>query len=94
MVDTESYTIEGPAGETDTVELPEGLVDVLSDQGESKTEVVADITLLSFVQRAHALVHHSEGEVPADLQEIDEKAEELFEERFGVSFAEATGHQH
>ena len=94
MVDTESYTIEGPDGETDTVELPEGLVDVLSEQGETKTEVVADITLLSFVQRAHAVVHHSEGDVPGDLAEINDKAEELFEERFGVSFAEATGHNH
>jgi hypothetical protein len=94
MVDTETYTIEGPEGDTDTVELPAGLVDALSDQGDAPTTVVADISLLAFVQRAHAIVHHSEGEVPADLAEINEKAEELFEERFGVSFAEATGHDH
>ena len=94
MVDTETYTIEGPNGDTDSIELPEGLVDVLSEQGEEPATVVAEITLLSFVQRAHTIVHHAEGDVPDDLLEINEKAEELFEERFGVSFAEATGHSH
>jgi hypothetical protein len=94
MVDTETYTIEGPNGDTDSVELPSGLVDVLSEQGESPATVVGDVALLSFVQRAHAIVHHSEGGVPEDLLEINEKAEELFEDRFGVSFAEATGHHH
>lgn len=94
MVETETYSIEGPEGDTDSVELPEGLIDVLAEQGEAPTTVVADITLLSFVQRSHAVVHHNEGEVPADLQEINDRAEELFEERFGVSFEEATNHQH
>jgi tRNA(Ser,Leu) C12 N-acetylase TAN1 len=94
MVETETYTIEAPNGATDTVDLPEGLVDVLSEQGEEPASVVAEVTLLAFVQRAHSIVHHSEGEVPDDLLEINEKAEELFEERFGVSFAEATGHHH
>jgi hypothetical protein len=94
MVDTEAYTIEAPDGSTETVELPEGLVDLLSEQGETKGTVVGDITLLAFAQRAHALVHHSEGDVTEDVADIGEKAEELFEERFGVSFAEATGHQH
>ena len=96
MADTETYTIEGPDGDADSVELPAGLVDVLAEQGEEPTTVVADITLLSFVQRSHAIVHHNEGEgeVPTDLREMNETAEELFEERFGVSFAEATGHDH
>ncbi|MFB6129944.1 MAG: hypothetical protein ABEJ28_03875 [Salinigranum sp.] len=94
MADTESYTIEAPDGDTDTLELPAGLVDVLSEQGESKATVVSEISLLAFVQRAHAVVHHSEGEVTADLREMNETAEQLFEERFGVSYAEAVGHQH
>ncbi|WP_101296674.1 DUF7545 family protein [Halegenticoccus soli] len=94
MVDTETYTVEDPSGDTDTFDLPAGLVDVLSEQGESGATVVADVAVLSFVQRAHAIVHHAEGDAPADLREINERAEELFEERFGVSFAEATGHQH
>ena len=94
MVETETYTIEGPDGETDELELPEGLVDVLAEQGETPTTVVAEIALLSFVQRSHAIVHHAEGDVPADLEAINEKAEELFEDRFGMTFGEATGHDH
>jgi hypothetical protein len=94
MVDTETYTVEGPDGDTDTFELPEGLVDIVAEQGERPASVVADIALLSFVQRAHARLHHAEGDVPADLEAINETAEDLFEERFGVSFAEATGHDH
>ncbi|WP_251343582.1 DUF7545 family protein [Haloplanus halophilus] len=94
MVETETYTIEGPDGDTDELELPEGLVDVLSEQGEDPTTVVAEIGLLSFVQRSHAMVHHAEGDVPADLEAINERAERLFEERFGMTFEEATGHSH
>lgn len=94
MVDTETYTIEGPSGDTDELELPVGLVDTLAEQGEAPTTVVAEIALLSFVQRSHAIVHHAEGDVPADLVEINETAEELFEERFGMTFGEATGHDH
>ncbi|MGM0591691.1 MAG: DUF7545 family protein [Halobacteriota archaeon] len=94
MVETETYTVESPAGDTDTVELPAGLVEALSEEDEPPSTVVADVTLLSFVQRAHALVHHSHGDPSEDLEAINESAEELFEERFGVSFAEATGHSH
>jgi hypothetical protein len=94
MVDTETYTVEGPDGDTDSVELPAGLVDMLAEQGESKATVVGDVVLQAFAQQAHAVAHHSEGETPEDVREINERAEELFEERFGVSLAEATGHHH
>lgn len=94
MVATETYTVEGPDGDTDSVDLPAGLVDMLAEQGETASEVVTDVVLQAFAQQAHALAHHSEGETPADVAEIAETAEELFEERFGVSFAEATGHSH
>lgn len=94
MVETQTFTIEGPDGDTDAVELPAGLVDALSEQGEEPSAVVADVACMAFAQRAHAIVHHSEGETPADLEEVAESMEDLFEERFGVSFGEATGHQH
>ncbi|MFB6109019.1 MAG: hypothetical protein ABEJ82_09330 [Haloplanus sp.] len=94
MVGTETYTIEGPDGDTDTLELPAGLTSKLADEGEDPTTVVAEVGLLSFAQRSHAFVHHSQGEVPDDLREINDKMEELFEERFGMTFGEATGHQH
>lgn len=94
MVETQTFTVTGPDGDEDDVELPAGLVDVLSEQGEDPSEVVGDIVMMGFAQRAHAIVHHSQNEVPEDLQAIAEKSEELFESRFGVSFAEATGHHH
>ena len=94
MVDTETYTIEGPGGDVEEVELPEGLVDVFTEQGEEATNVVGDLVVQSFAQQAHVAVHHGEGETPADLEELNEKMEELFEERFGVSLADAMGHSH
>ena len=94
MVETETYTVEGPDGETATFDLPEGLVDVLSEQGESTADVVGEVAFQAFVQQAHSIVHHSQGDVPDDLEEINAKAEELFEERYGQTLAEATGHDH
>ena len=94
MVDTQTFTIEGPDGDTDDVEIPAGLVDVLSEQGDEPTTVVADVACMAFAQRAHAIVHHMDGETPEDLESVADAMEDIFEERFGVSFGEATGHQH
>lgn len=94
MVDTETYRIEGPQGDANDLELPAGLVDVLSEQGEEPTDVVVDVALQAFVQQAHMIVHHAEGEVPEDLVEINETAEALFEDRFGRTVEEAFGHSH
>lgn len=94
MVDTETYTIEGPSGDTDSVELPAGLVDTLAEQGEEPTQVISDIVVQALAQHAHALVHHSQGETPADLAEINETMEELFEQRFGMPLSDAMGHSH
>jgi hypothetical protein len=91
-VETITVSIETDA-DADEVELPSGLVDVLAEQGQSPAEVVGDITLLSFASRAHHLVHHGEGDNP-ELEAIEAETMELFEERFGVTFGEATGHQH
>lgn len=94
MVETETYTIEGPRGDVEEIELPTGLVDVFAEQGEDATDVVGDILVQSFAQQAHVVVHHSEGDAPADLAELNDKMEELFEARFGVSLADAMGHSH
>jgi len=94
MVDTETYTIEGPSGDTDSVELPAGLVDTLAEQGEEPTQVISDIVVQALAQHAHALVHHSQGETPADLAEINETMEALFEQRFGMPLSDAMGHSH
>ena len=94
MVETETYTIEGPSGDSEELELPAGLVDIFAEQGEEPTDVVADIVVQAFAQQAHVVAHHSEGGAPADIAEINEKMEELFEERFGLPLSEALGHSH
>jgi hypothetical protein len=94
MADTETYTVESPDGDTDTFDLPAGLVDVLSEQGDEKSTVVADIAVVAFAQRAHSMAHHAQGEVPEDIEEIAADAEEIFEDRLGISFADAMGHDH
>ena len=94
MVATETYTVEAPNGDVEEIELPEGLADVFTEQGESPTAVVGDLLTQSFAQQAHAVVHHSRGETPADLESLNAKMEELFEERFGTSLDEAMDHSH
>jgi hypothetical protein len=94
MVETETYTIEGPDGDVEEISLPSGLVDVFAEQGEEPTDVVGDIVVQAFAQQAHVVVHHSEEDAPADLAELNEEMERLFEERFGVSLADAMGHSH
>ncbi|WP_418279962.1 DUF7545 family protein [Halorubrum sp. DTA98] len=94
MSDTETYTVTGPEGDEESFELPAGLVDVLSEQGENPTTVVADVVVQAMAQQAHAIVHHSQGDVPDDLQQMNDTAEELFEDRFGQSLQEALGHSH
>lgn len=91
--DTVVITIEGPDGE-DEVSLPSPLLDLLSEGDESSATVVGDLALFSCAQRIHATVHHSEGDVSDELSAIEETTMELFEERFGSTFGEATGHQH
>lgn len=94
MVGTETYTVEGPDGETDAVELPEGLVDMMTEPGEQPANVVTDIIVQAFAQQAHMIAHHSEGETPDDIEAIEEKAAEIFEERFGQPLEEVLGHSH
>lgn len=94
MGETELYTVAGPDGDEDTVELPAGLADVMAEGDENPTEVISGVVLYSFAQQAHAIVNHAEGETPPDIVEMNETAEELFEERFGQTLQEAMGHSH
>ncbi|MFC7324060.1 hypothetical protein ACFQMF_05615 [Halorubrum rutilum] len=94
MGETETYTITGPDGDEESFELPAGLVDVLSEQGERGTRVVSDVVVQAMAQQAHVIVHHSEGDVPEDIAAMNETAAELFEERFGQSLEDALGHSH
>ncbi|MFC7154696.1 hypothetical protein ACFQPA_04400 [Halomarina halobia] len=91
--DTVLVTIESPDGEDD-VTLPSHLLDLLAEDGQSAAEVVGDLALMSCAQRIHATVAHGQGETDERLQAIEGTTMDLFEERFGMSFGEATGHQH
>lgn len=94
MVDEVTFTVEGPDG-TDEVTVPVGLVEQLSEaDDESTAQVVADIAITSFAQRAHMIGHHGEGEVDPAFDALEEAVLDRFEERFGLTFGEATGHQH
>ncbi len=92
-VETTTFTIETPDGDADEVTLPSGLVDLLAEEDQTAAETVADIALLSFASRAHHIVHHGDA-VDDELEAQEARAMDLFEERFGVTFAEATGHHH
>ena len=50
--------------------------------------------MMGCAQRIHATVHHSEGEVDPQIERLEELTMELFEERFGASYGELTGHDH
>jgi hypothetical protein len=91
-VDTLTLTISTEDA-SDEVELPAGLVDLLAEGDQNAAETVGDITLLSFASRAHHFVHHAEG-TNEDLEAQEERIMDLFEERFGQTYGEMTGHQH
>lgn len=91
----ETVTVELETAEhSDELEVPVTLVDILSEDGESATEVIGDLAMLGLAQQAHGIVHHSQGEIADELSEAEELTMELFEERFGQTYGEVTGHQH
>ena len=91
---TVTLTLESDDGETDELEVPTELVAMLAEGDESAPEVVGDIAMFGLAQRIHGAVHHSEGEVDESLAETEQLTLDLFEERFGRSLAEITGHSH
>lgn len=93
MADTVTLTVEAPDGTSDDVTVPVALIDALAD-GDDASQVVADVALMGLTQRAHALVHHAEGEAGDDLEAAEDEVLDQFEERFGMTYGEATGHSH
>jgi len=94
-VETVTYTIESPDGDSEDLTLPRGVVDLLrEEESETDTSVLGDLTMLSFAQQAHALVHHAAEDPDQHVQDLEERTMELFEERFGQTFGEMTGHSH
>jgi hypothetical protein len=93
MADTVTVTLETDDAE-DALEVPTALIDLLAEGDESVPEVVGDIAMLGIAQQAHGAIHHGHGEVDPETEQAESVAMDLFEERFGRSFAEMTGHDH
>jgi hypothetical protein len=91
--DTVTLSVEGEEDEDD-VTLPVEMLDLMREAEESNAEIVGDLALFSCAQRIHATVHHAEGGDTERYEEIEARTMELFEDRFGASYAELTGHDH
>jgi hypothetical protein len=91
--ETVTLHVEGPTAEDD-VTLPTEMLELMREADESDAEIVGDLALFSCAQRIHATVHHSEGGDTETYEEIEAATMELFEERFGATYAELTSHQH
>jgi len=79
---------------SDELAVPIDIVEMLSEQGDTVPTVIGDLAMLGLAQQAHGVVHHTEGEVGEELAEAEQLTMELFEERFGQTYAEVTGHGH
>jgi hypothetical protein len=91
--DTVTISLSSDAGDNE-VNLPVDLVEMLAEGEESPAEVVGDLAMMGCAQRVHATIHHSQGEAPPEIVEMEGQMEELFEARFGQTYGEMTGHDH
>ena len=96
MAETDVVTIslESEDGATDKLDVPTTLLDMLAEGDETAPKVVGDIAMFGFAQRIHGAVAHGQGEPDQELQDLETLTLELFEDRFGRSFAELTGPDH
>jgi hypothetical protein len=94
-MDDESVTMTvSTPGSEDAVDLPGGVIDLFAEEGEDRATVVADISVFAFAQRIHALAHHDEAPPGVDVEALERATMDVFEERFGATYAEVTGHEH
>ncbi|WP_121821463.1 DUF7545 family protein [Halostella salina] len=94
MTDTVSVTIASSDDGEDEIELPEDLIDMLAEDDEDAATVIGDIALFGCAQRIHGAIHHGQGEPSEAVKEVEADTMEIFEERFGATFGELTGHDH
>jgi hypothetical protein len=92
--DTVTVRLETEDDGSDAIEVPRAIVEMLGEDDEDTTTVVGDLAMLGVAQQAHALVHHSNGETDPALEDAEELTMDLFEERFGQTYGEVTGHSH
>ena len=92
--ETVTVSLETDDDGSDAIEVPRAVVEMLGEADEDTTTVVGDLAMLGIAQQAHALVHHSQGGADPELEDAEELAMDLFEERFGQTYGEVTGHSH
>ena len=93
-MDSITVTVDTESG-SDEITLPLDIVDLYREEpSENDAMIVADMVVMAFTERAHALAHHGEGETEVDMDAIEDEMLGAFEDRFGVTYAEATGHSH
>lgn len=92
---TETVTVTLETAESeDELEVPAAAIDMLNESDEGVPTVIGDLAMLGVAQQLHGIIHHTQEDVGDDVEAAEEKTMELFEERFGRSFAEMTGHDH
>jgi len=91
--ETVTVTIETDE-DSDELEVPVEAIDLLNEGEEGVPVVLGDLALLGVAQQIHGIIHHTQEDVGADIEAAEEKTMELFEERFGQSFADMVGHDH
>jgi hypothetical protein len=94
MSDETDIEITTRDGTTETVTLPTDLIDMFNEAGDPPAAVVGDIVQIAFTQRVHMIVSHGDGAVDEETEAVERHARDLFEDRFGQTFAEMTGHDH
>jgi len=92
--DVVTLTLESDDGTADDLDVPAALLEMLREGDETDPVVVGDVAMFGLAQRIHGAVAHSQGEVDDELEAVEELTLDLFEERFGQTFAELTGHDH
>ncbi|MFB6165958.1 MAG: hypothetical protein ABEJ31_12430 [Haloarculaceae archaeon] len=92
--ETVTLEIASEGGESDELTVPAVVLDMLREEGDSDPEIIGDIAMLGLAQRIHGAIHHAQGEPSQQIKDAEDVTNELFEERFGQSFGEMTGHQH
>ncbi|MFB6113355.1 MAG: hypothetical protein ABEJ58_04540 [Halodesulfurarchaeum sp.] len=81
--------------DVETVELPADLVDLFREAPEeTDAEIVADVLVMSFAERVHAVIHHGDERNAEAMEGMESAMMDIFEDRFGMTFDEATGHSH
>ena len=95
MTEMRTVTIEADDGSTDSITVPSELLTLLAETDEeTPASVIGDLVMFSCAQRVHAAIHHSHGEPSETITEIEADTMRAFEERFGASFGDLTGHSH